>query len=104
MTVDVALARAGAEAVARGEASSVSAWVNAALADRVEKHRRLAALGAAIEAFEARHGKMTDEELAEQQLVRRKSTILIGARVKGGRRRVRRPRSVGATARAPRTQ
>jgi len=87
VTVDPALVRAANEAVARGAASSLSAWVNAALMDRVAHERRLAALGEAIEAYEARHGKFTEEELAKERRLDRARRIVIGARSKPTRRR-----------------
>ncbi len=87
VTVDPELVRAANEAVARGRAASLSAWVNAALMDRVVHERRLAALGDAIEAYEARHGRFTEEELAEQARLDRERRIVIGARRRPARRR-----------------
>lgn len=66
ISLDQELLDAGTAAVADGRADSVSAWVGEALAERVARDRRLDALGAAIEAYEAEHGVITDEELADQ--------------------------------------
>jgi hypothetical protein len=67
VSVDADLAAAGASAVAEGRAESVSAWVNDALADKVAKDRRLAALAEAIAAYEAEHGTITADEVAAQE-------------------------------------
>jgi len=66
VSVDRALAEAGAAAVAAGAADSVSAWVNGAIAERVAREQRLAALAEAVTAHEAAHGVITDEELTAQ--------------------------------------
>ena len=87
VTVDPALVRAANEVVARGRASSLSAWVNVAIADRLAYEDRLAALGDAIAAYEAQHGKFTEEELAAEARLDRKRRIVIGSRPKPTRRR-----------------
>lgn len=89
VTVDPAFVRLGNEAVARGSAPSLSAWVNAALAEHAAKERRLVAMDEAIAAYEARHGKITDEQVAEQERLDRKNRIVIGARSKAAARRRR---------------
>jgi hypothetical protein len=86
VTVDPHLIQAAQDAVDRGQANSLSAWVNHALADRAEKDRRLRALGAAIASFEDEFGVLTADELATQA-----RTDRAGARVvRGEGRRVRR--------------
>lgn len=80
VTVDDALVRAGEAAVASGRAASLSAWVNTALAERAEKERRLAAMDAAIAAYEAEHGVITLEEMAEQRRLDRLNARQIGPR------------------------
>jgi hypothetical protein len=54
VTVDRALV----EAVASGRASSISTWVNAALAERAAKDRHLRAMSEAIAAYEAEFGEI----------------------------------------------
>lgn len=66
VTVEPEVAAAGAAAVAQGRAESVSAWVNLAMTERAAKDSRLAALAAAVQAYEAEHGVITDEERAQQ--------------------------------------
>ena len=73
VTVDPALVRAGHEAVKAGDAESLSAWVNVALADRAAKERRLRAMGEAVAAYEAEFGMITAEELAAQERADRRS-------------------------------
>lgn len=75
VTLDRAWIAAGTAAVAEGAAESLSAWVNAALAERVAKERRLRALGEAIAAYEARFGVITEEELAEQRRADRRAAV-----------------------------
>lgn len=66
VTVDEDLAQAGADAVANGQAESVSAWVNEALQAHSEHGRRVAAMHEAVAAYEAEFGEITEEEMAEQ--------------------------------------
>lgn len=63
-SVDAELLEAASAAVAAGTAPSVSAWVSEAMRRHVEHEQRLAALGAFIDAFEAEHGVITDDEIA----------------------------------------
>jgi hypothetical protein len=67
ITVDQSLADAAAAASAAGDAESVSAWINEAMAQRLARDQRLAALGELIAAYEAEHGEITDDELADQE-------------------------------------
>lgn len=66
VSVDPELASAGTAAVAEGRAESLSSWVNEALADKVAKERRLAALAEAVAAYEAEHGPISSNELTDQ--------------------------------------
>lgn len=77
VTLDHALVRAGAAAVAEGRAASLSAWVSSALTERAAKDRRLAAMDAAIAAHEVAHGEITVAELAEQRRVDRQAARVI---------------------------
>jgi hypothetical protein len=63
-SVDAALISAAEQAVAEGRAESVSAWVNAAMQRQVDHDRRLRALADFVAAYEAKHGVITDEEMA----------------------------------------
>jgi hypothetical protein len=78
VTVDDTLVRAGTRAVRAGLAPSLSAWVNEALLERVERDRRLTALGGAIAAFEAEHGKITPADLTRQRRADRRAAIRVG--------------------------
>lgn len=82
ISVDAPLAAAAAQAVADGQVESMSAWVGEAMRDRVAKERRLAALAEAISAYEAEHGEITDDEVAEQARADRD----VAAAVRAGRR------------------
>lgn len=67
LTIDADLLDEASAAVSDGDASSVSAWVNQAMADKSEHRLRLKALGEAIADYEAEFGKITPEEVAEQR-------------------------------------
>jgi hypothetical protein len=83
VTVDPALVAAGADAVAEGRAESLSAWVNAALAEKVAKERRLTALADAIASYEAAFGEMSARELAGQARIDRSSAVVVRATAAG---------------------
>ena len=67
VTIDEDLLEAAGDAVSAGDASSVSAWINEALADKCEQRRRLEALGEAIVDYEAEFGKITPEQIDERR-------------------------------------
>ena len=62
-SVDAGLLAAAHQAVAAGNAASVSAWVNDALRLKAEHERRIAALDEFLAGYEAAHGPITDEEI-----------------------------------------
>jgi len=86
VTVDLDLVRAGNEAVAAGEAPSLSGWVNLALADRAAKERRLRALGAAVAAYEARHGTISAAELQTQRRADQRAAVVVRGRSRPARK------------------
>ena len=92
MTVDSEILEAGQAAVAAGQAESLSAWVNRALAERVAKEQRLSALADAITAYEAEFGMISETEIAQQARADRVAATIVRA---AGRteRRPRRRRS-----------
>jgi hypothetical protein len=66
ITVDDSLVGEAVAAVAAGRAESVSAWVNDAMAERAARERRVAALTDLVTEYEAIHGEISADELAEQ--------------------------------------
>jgi len=64
-SVDADLVAVAQDAVEQGRAESVSAWVNDALRLKADRDRRLAALDDFITAYEAEHGEISEEEMAE---------------------------------------
>ena len=89
-TVDPALIEAAEAAVARGETSTVSAWVNDALRLKAERDRTLRALSEFVTAYEARHGVITPEEIARANRRARQNVISVRGRAPSrasGRRR-----------------
>lgn len=75
--VDRDLLEAANQAVASGRASSLSAWVNAAMAERAAKDRQLRALAAAIASYEAEFGTITEAEMIAQQREDRRTAIAV---------------------------
>jgi len=91
VTVDRALVEAANAAVASGRASSLSTWVNAALAERVAKERRLRGLAEAIASYEAEFGEISEAEMIAQQRRDRANALAVRAtRKMPGRNRRRR--------------
>ena len=64
-SVDADLVAVAHDAVAQGRAESVSAWVNDALRLKADRDRRLGAMDVFIAAYEAEHGEISEEEMAE---------------------------------------
>ena len=64
-TVSADVLAAGRAAVSEGRAQTLSAWVNAALQRQVEHDDRMRSLDEFIDAYEAEHGLITDEEIRE---------------------------------------
>ena len=87
VTIDADLLKAAEASVRAGRAESLSAWVNLALDQRAKEERRLAAMDAAIAAYEAEEGKFTEAELEEQRRADRRNAI----HVRTPRRAKRRP-------------
>jgi len=79
VTVDRVLVEAANRAVASGRASSISTWVNAALAERVEKDRHLRALAEALATYEAEFGEISEEEMIAQQREDRRTSLPVRA-------------------------
>jgi Arc/MetJ-type ribon-helix-helix transcriptional regulator len=77
VTVDRDLLEAANEAVASGRASSLSTWVNAAMAERAAKDRHLRALAEAIASYEAEVGTITEAEMIAQQREDRRTAIAV---------------------------
>jgi Arc/MetJ-type ribon-helix-helix transcriptional regulator len=63
VSVDVSLIQAAEDAVGRGRAPNISAWVGEALRLKVERDRKLEALAEFVAGYEATHGEITAEEI-----------------------------------------
>ena len=90
VTVDPAFIEAGNDAVSEGRAESLSAWVNAALAEKAAKERRLVALAEAVAAYEKGFGAISDRELADQARTDRESAIVVRGKTRAGKGKARR--------------
>jgi hypothetical protein len=90
-SVDANLLAAATAAAKRGQAATLSAWVNDAMRLKVEHDQRLQALEAFVGAFEREHGEITADEIASA--TRRASSRAVVVRnvtprpVPSGRRR-----------------
>ena len=82
ITVDADVVEEATRAVAEGRASSVSAWIGEAMVARPTNDRRLEALGELIAEYEAVHGTITDDELAQQTQADRDSAALVRAELR----------------------
>jgi uncharacterized protein YllA (UPF0747 family) len=84
VTVDSEVVEAGKRAVATGSADSISSWVNDALGERALKDHRLEAMAAAVAAYEAEFGTLTDEEVAMQRRLDHENAVVVRGRRGGG--------------------
>src|SRR5258708_520334 len=82
-SVDANLIAAGAASTRRGEAPTLSAWVNDALRLKVEHDQRLRALEAFVHAYEGEHGEISPEEI--ERASRRASSRAVIVRSVGKR-------------------
>jgi Arc/MetJ-type ribon-helix-helix transcriptional regulator len=83
-SVDADLMAVAQDAVARGHADSMSAWVNDALRLKADRDRRLAALDEFIAGFEAEHGEISEQEMAEAaRRARGRAVVVRGPRGRG---------------------
>jgi Arc/MetJ-type ribon-helix-helix transcriptional regulator len=81
VTVDQELVSVAQRAVAEGRATSTSAWINEAMARHADHEQRLRAVDEFIEAYEAEHGEITDEEMrAASRQVAGRATVVRGRR------------------------
>ena len=65
VSVETDLVTMAHEAVAQGQAESVSAWVNDALRLKAAHDRRLRALDDFLAAYEVEHGEISEDEMQE---------------------------------------
>ena len=85
-SVDAGLMAVAQDAVAQGHAESVSAWVNDALRLKADRDRRLAAMDEFIAAYEAEHGEISEDEMAEAaRRARGRAVVVRGSRGRDSR-------------------
>jgi hypothetical protein len=87
VTIDPELVQAGNRAVAEGEVDSLSAWVTAALAEKVRRDGQLGQLRAAITDYEAEFGEITPEEIWARQRADRADAVVVRGHSPAPRRR-----------------
>lgn len=86
VTVDRTLVEAATAAVAAGQADSLSAWVNRALAGHAARERRLAALADLVAEHEAEFGAITPAELEARHREDRRTAVVVRGRKRSTRR------------------
>jgi hypothetical protein len=74
------LVEAGNRAVASGDADSLSAWVSAALADKIRTDRQIEHLRAAVADYEAEFGEISAEEIVAQRRADREDAVVVRGR------------------------
>jgi Arc/MetJ-type ribon-helix-helix transcriptional regulator len=76
-SVDAEMVAVAQQAVAQGQAESMSAWVNDALRLKADHDRRLRALDAFLGAYEAEHGEISEEEMREAARSARRRAVVV---------------------------
>ena len=76
-TIEADVLAAGQAAVARGQAESLSAWVNTALRRQADHDRRMQALDVFLAAYEAEHGEISDAEIVAASRRARERAIVV---------------------------
>ena len=84
ITVEVDLLNHAQAAVQAGACRSLSEWIGQAMAEQMAKDARLAAMDEMIAEFEAEHGPITDEQIAETR--QRDRDAAAALRVQGERK------------------
>jgi Arc/MetJ-type ribon-helix-helix transcriptional regulator len=85
-SVDASLVDAAEQAVKRGRAKNLSAWVNDALRLKLEHDERLAALAAFVAEYEASHGVITDTDMRSAARRARSGSLAPEPKPKSSRR------------------
>lgn len=79
-SVDAELVAVAQEAVAQRQAESMSAWVNDALRLKADHDRRLRALDDFLDAYEAKHGEISEDEMRDAaRSARGRAVVVRGA-------------------------
>jgi len=78
-SVDADLMAAAEAAARRGDAPTLSAWVNDALRLKLEHDRRMQALATFIDAYEAEHGEIAPAEIDQATRAARARSLPVRA-------------------------
>lgn len=76
-SVDAEVLAAAQEAVDAGRVANISTWVNEALHRQAEHERRMAALDEFLDAYEAEHGPISDEEIRDASRRARARAVVV---------------------------
>jgi Arc/MetJ-type ribon-helix-helix transcriptional regulator len=81
-SVDADLLAQARDAVRVGRTGSLSSWINEAIRRQLEHDRRLAALENFVASYEAKHGRITDDEMREASRRARSRAVVVRGRRK----------------------
>jgi Arc/MetJ-type ribon-helix-helix transcriptional regulator len=95
-SVDAEVLAAAEAAVADGRAANISSWVNEALHRQAERDRRMRALDEFLRAYEAEHGRITDDEIRAATRSASTRAIVVRGKEPSASLRRRRGRTAGA--------
>jgi hypothetical protein len=93
-SVDADLLAAAEAATRRGNARTLSAWVNDAFRLKLEHDRRMQALATFIDAYETEHGEISDAEIEQASRAARARALPVRA-LSARTRRTTRKRKAG---------
>lgn len=66
ISIEIDLLEEAQAAVSNGQCRSLSQWIGEAVAEQLDKERRLALLAEMVAEYEAEHGVITEEDMEEQ--------------------------------------
>lgn len=95
-SVDADVLAAAEAAVADGRAANISSWVNEALHRQAERDRRMRALDEFLHAYEAAHGRITDDEIRTATRSASARAMVVRGKERSATSRGRRRRAAGA--------
>lgn len=80
ITVELDLLEEAQAAVSSGQCRSLSQWIEGAIADQLDKERRLALLAELIAEYEEEHGVITEEDMEERTRRDKEAAAAVRAR------------------------
>ena len=82
ISIELDLLEEAQAAVSNGQCRSLSQWIGEAVAEQLDKERRLALMAEMIAEYEAEHGVITEEDMEEQIRRDKEAAAAIRAKAK----------------------